>query len=72
MDNGIHLTDQEFEIIYNMMNGMNTTEIAAHLGVSQSTVSCHNAKIIAKCRAKTMLEAFKILVNGRYYGLLKC
>ncbi len=72
MDEDVRLTEREFEVIYMLSNGLQGQDLAARLGVSPATVSCYIRDIKKKTKTTSIVQAYKVLLNSRYHGLLKC
>jgi NarL family two-component system response regulator LiaR len=62
---GEDLTDREKEILSLMVKGLNNTQIAAKLFVSQSTVKFHVSNILAKLGVTGRTEAVAVAVRDR-------
>lgn len=62
---GDDLTDREKEILSWMVKGLNNTQIAAKLFVSQSTIKFHVSNILAKLGVTGRTEAVALAVKNR-------
>jgi DNA-binding NarL/FixJ family response regulator len=63
-----HLTPRQLEVLRLLDEGLSTTEIAAELGLSQTTVRNYVANLLAALGAHTRLQA---VVAARKAGLTK-
>ncbi len=57
------LTPREKEVLDLVMTGMRNTVIAVELGVSQSTVEAHRAKVMEKMEAKTLSDLMRMMLS---------
>ena len=62
------LTDREKEILSLMVKGLNNTQIAAKLFVSQSTIKFHVSNILAKIGVTGRTEAVAVAVRDHLVG----
>ena len=62
------LTDREKEILSLMVKGLNNTQIAAKLFVSQSTIKFHVSNILAKLGVTGRTEAVAVAVRDHLVG----
>jgi DNA-binding NarL/FixJ family response regulator len=53
----VGLTARELDVLQLMAGGATNREIAAHLYISQKTVTVHVTRILAKLDARTRVEA---------------
>lgn len=63
-----NLTDREFEVLSQMVQGLNNVEIAERLFVARSTVKFHVSSILAKLNAASRVEAVSLALQA---GLIK-
>jgi DNA-binding NarL/FixJ family response regulator len=63
----IHLTKRQLEVLRLLADGRSTAEIAAELGLSQTTVRNYVAALLAALGAHSRLQA---VVAARKAGLL--
>ncbi len=61
---GLDMTDREKEILALMVEGLNNTQIAARLFVSQSTVKFHVSNILSKLGVTGRTEAVALAVKN--------
>jgi NarL family two-component system response regulator LiaR len=61
---GLDMTDREKEILALMVEGLNNTQIAARLFVSQSTIKFHVSNILSKLGVTGRTEAVAIAVKN--------
>ncbi len=57
------LTPREREVLDLIMTGMRNKVIAVELGVSQSTVEAHRAKVMEKMEAKTLSDLMRMMLS---------
>ena len=57
------LTPREKEVLDLVMTGMRNKVIAVELGVSQSTVEAHRAKVMEKMEAKTLSDLMRMMLS---------
>ena len=57
------LTPREREVLNLIMTGMRNKVIAVELGVSQSTVEAHRAKVMEKMEAKTLSDLMRMMLS---------
>jgi DNA-binding CsgD family transcriptional regulator len=57
------LTAREREVLQCMVDGMNRTDIAARLGVSENTVRTHAQNLIAKLGVHSTLESVALALR---------
>ncbi len=62
---GEDLTEREREVLKLMVDGLNNTEIAAKLLVSQSTVKYHISNIFSKLGVENRVEAVRLAIQRR-------
>ncbi len=57
------LTPREKEVLDLVMTGMRNKVIAVELGVSQSTVEAHRAKVMEKMEARTLSDLMRMMLS---------
>jgi two-component system, NarL family, response regulator len=58
------LTRREREVLFEMVRGHSNRDIAAHLGISVTTINKHVHHILAKLKAKTRMEVIARMRGG--------
>ncbi|MCG8426756.1 MAG: response regulator transcription factor [Chromatiales bacterium] len=56
------LTPREQEVLHLVIGGMRNKMIAADLGISQSTVEAHRAKVMEKMEARTLSDLMRMML----------
>lgn len=59
------LTKREREVLGQIVGGSRNKIIAADLGISQSTVEAHRAKIMEKLEARSLSDLMRIVLGGK-------
>jgi NarL family two-component system response regulator LiaR len=62
---GLDLTEREREVLTLMIDGLNNTQIAGRLSVSQSTIKSHVSNILSKLGAASRTEAVALALRNR-------
>ena len=62
---GLDLTEREREVLGLMIEGLNNTQIAGRLTVSQSTIKSHVSSILAKLGVASRTEAVSLALRSR-------
>jgi NarL family two-component system response regulator LiaR len=62
---GLDLTAREREVLSNVVEGLNNTQIAAKLSVSPSTVKSHVSNILAKLGVSSRTEAVTLALRNK-------
>lgn len=59
-------TDREREVLIEMTDGLNSTEISEKLGISKHTVNIHRKNILEKTNTQSSLEAMRVAMKGHW------
>jgi FixJ family two-component response regulator len=63
------LTPREREVLDRVMQGARNKVIAFDLGISQSTVEAHRAKVMEKMQAKTLSDLMRMVLSVLIHGV---
>ena len=63
------LSRREMDIIYYLIRGLSDNEIGEKLYISQQTVHTHTKNIYKKLGAKSRIELYRRVIQGRYPGI---
>ena len=58
-----HLTQKEYRILYDMINGLNYIQITVNRGISKNTLKYHTKNIFTKFGASNRAEVMQILLR---------
>ncbi|MGF6538970.1 response regulator transcription factor [Paraburkholderia youngii] len=60
-----HLTHREREVMDLVVNGRLNKQVASDLGASEKTIKIHRGRVMAKMKARTLVELVRIVAKAR-------